>query len=93
MNKLTINIFYSFSRTPMIKFIGPRSLLPPPAKKVEQAPPSSSALGLPPLSNGPSLSPPSVRYAALEPWQIDAINEGGIISAKPIKVKPIKLRR
>ena len=65
MNQLTHNIRISFGRMPMIKFLGPRALLPPPSKQPKQLSSSSSLPNLPPLANGPSITPPSVHYPSL----------------------------
>ena len=65
MNQLTNNLMKTFSRTPMIKFLGPRANLPLQPKNPQQLSSSSSAPNLPPLSNGPSVTPPSVQYPSL----------------------------
>ena len=65
MNQLTQNLTKSFARVPMIKFLGPRALLPPQSKQPQQLSSSSSMPNLAPLAGGPSLAPPSVHYPSL----------------------------
>lgn len=94
MQKITTSIMTAFSRTPSIKFLGPRDLIqhePVPASTPPQNAPIKHQFT--PLNFGPPLSRPSVRSPALEQWQIDTINSGGVIESKPIKVKSIPLKK
>jgi hypothetical protein len=54
---------------------------------------SPSKINLSALSSGPALKLNFDFSTPLENWQIDAINSGGVIDLRYLKVKPISLRK
>ncbi len=100
MQAITLRVAATFARVPSIRFLGPRDQL----KQHSHAPPSSAAqkqtthaqshkASLTALKDGPALKALQDLEIGLEGWQIDAINSGGVIDLKYLKVKPISLRK
>jgi hypothetical protein len=94
MQAFTFRIAASFARVPSIRFIGPRDQVkhevPTPVAKPANTQPKITLGG---LSDGPALKRSDDLEIKLENWQIDAINAGGVIDLRYLKVKPIPLRK
>lgn len=90
---------FSSQRIPSIKFLGPRADLPkhsqtPSSHPISASPAvSASSQQSPSKIKGPGINRPSVNGALLTDVQIEAINMGGFIDGKYLKVKPIQLKK
>jgi hypothetical protein len=101
MQTISRKIIATFARVPSIKFIGPRDQVQhntpvhthTPTAPAAKPTSSQSKVTQTVLSNGPALQRSTDLEINLEGWQIDAINSGGVIDLKYLKVKPISLRK
>jgi hypothetical protein len=101
MQAITLRVAASFARVPSIRFLGPRDQLKqhphaPPPPSVQKQPTThvqSHKASQTTLKDGPALKPLRDLEIGLEGWQIEAINNGGVIDLKYLKVKPISLRK
>ena len=93
MQNLTIKTLFQFSRTPMIKFLGPRDQLP---KQNAKTPSSGSSSGnnfSTSKTEGKGISIPSVQAPFLTDLEIESVNMGGLVNETYAKVKPISLKK
>lgn len=90
-----IKLSATFARVPSIKFLGPRDQIKPETqhKVAPSSVPTPTKSAVSSITKGPAVNAFPGLFPTLESWQSDAINSGGAIDLKYLKVKSIPLRK